>query len=214
MFLLPVVFLCTRLLDKESFYNMYSKYNSLSDDELCKLINNDDENALNFLLTKYKPLVTIKSHVYFLIGGDSDDIVQEGMIGLFKAIRTYKPSQNNTFKTYAEVCIDNQIKSALRNSNRQKHSSLNQSIPIDSFNETLESRNFGPLDILLYKENYDTILAKIDNELTTLEKKVYNYYIDGKGRKEIAELVNKNEKSISNSLSRIRKKIEILIGEK
>ncbi len=202
-----------RLLDKESSYNMYSKYQKLSDNDLCELINNNDENALNFLLNKYKPLVTIKSHVYFLIGGDSDDVAQEGMIGLFKAIRTYKPSQNNTFKTYAEVCIDNQIKSALRNNNRQKHSTLNTSVPIDVFNETLESKSFGPLDILLYKENYDDILAKINNELTPLEKKVYHYYIDGKGRKEIADLVNKNEKAVSNTLSRIRKKIENLIGE-
>ncbi len=187
---------------------MPTDYNESSDNDLIEAIKNNDNEALNFILDKYKPLVKYKARMYFLAGGDTDDLIQEGMIGLFNAIRTFVKSENNTFKTYAEVCITNQIKSALRNSTRQKHNSLNFSVPIYDFNEILESEGSEPLGVILSKETYDNLTKNIYRELTKLEQIVLENYLGGKSRLEIANIIGKNEKSVSNSLSRIRKKLE------
>ncbi len=187
---------------------MLINYSDVSDNTLLDAIKNNDNEALNFILDKYKPLVKYKARMFFLAGGDTDDLIQEGMIGLFNAIRTFIKSDNNTFKTYAEVCISNQIKSALRNSTRQKHNSLNFFVPIEDFNEILQSKDSEPLDVLLSKETYDNLTKNIYSELTKLEKIVLENYLSGKNRLEIAQISDKNEKAVSNSLSRIRKKLE------
>ncbi len=187
---------------------MLINYSDVSDSDLIKLIRNNDGDALNFILDKYKPLVKYKARMFFLTGGETDDLIQEGMIGLFNAIRTFEKTDNNTFKTFAEVCITNQIKSALRNSTRQKHNSLNFFVPLEDFNEILESTDNEPLGVILSKETYNDLTKNIYSELTKLEQIVLENYLNGKSRLEIAEIIGKNEKSVSNSLSRIRKKLE------
>ncbi len=191
---------------------MCINYENSTDDELLLLIKDLNNNALNFLLSRYKPLVGAKARMYFLIGGDNDDLIQEGMIGLFNAINNFDALQNVKFKTFAETCIENQIKSALRNSTRLKHSTLNSSIPIDESIEALSQDIDSPLNVILSKENYSSLVDAINVVLTDFEKLVLNEYLNGKNHKEISKIVNKDNKAISNCLSRIRNKVK-KIGE-
>ncbi len=188
-------------------------YNKLSEDEVLALVQKNDDEALNFILNKYKPIVKIKARMFFLIGGENDDLMQEGMIGLFNAINKYNEKISATFKTFAEICIENQMKTAIRNNTRQKHTILNDSIPIYDIEKTFASENNSPLNILLTRENYSILIENLNTDLTDLEKKVLDLYLDGKNRREIGLVVLKDEKSISNTLSRIRKKIIKIKGE-
>lgn len=183
----------------------------LSDEELIEQIGENNENALNFLINKYKPLVKIRARMYFITGLDSDDVVQEGMIGLYNAIRHYNENCEVKFKTFAEICINNQIKTAIRDANRLKHSHLNNSVPLDMINENNYDENDAPINILLSKEYIETLGEKIKFSLTPLERAVLQQFLTGKSRADIAKNVGKNEKAVSNCLSRIRKKIDKLI---
>lgn len=192
---------------------MICKYKNATDDELLLLINESDEDALNFLLDRYKPIVKIKARMYFLVGGDTDDLIQEGMIGLFNAIKKYDKSVNTRFKTFAEICVDNQIKTALRNNNRLKHSTLNDSISIEKFTDFSLNEDDTPLQMILSNENYNELVENMNNTLTGFEKQVLYEYLQGNSRSEIAYSLEKGIKSIDNCLFRIRRKISDFYGK-
>lgn len=202
--------------------NMWSStninYDSMTDEDLIKIIKSGDKQALNYLIDKYKELVNIKVSKYFMIGAEKEDIVQEGLIGLFKAIKSYDLEKQNSFKTFANLCIERQLITAIKTSNRQKHSPLNfylslnvsaydndetDSSLIDIFESNLIE---DPLDTITKKEYYQTVEDAIDKNLSTFEKQVLSRYINGKSYVRIAEELKTQVKSIDNAIQRIRKK--------
>ena len=202
------------------FYSTNKDYDDLTDEELIAIIKSGDKQAFDYLINRYKELVNIKVSKYFIIGAEKDDIVQEGLIGLFKAIKSYKPDMKNSFKSFANMCIERQLITAIKTSNRQKHMPLNSYLSlnmsaydedesesdtslIDVFNPTLAE---DPLDTITKKEYYQHIEDTIDKSLSDFEKKVLNKYINGKSYMQIAEDLDTPVKSIDNAIQRIRKK--------
>ena len=203
------------------FYSTNNKdYDNIKDEDLIEIIKSGDKQAFEYLLNKYKELVNAKVSKYFIIGAERDDIVQEALIGLFKAIKDYKPDMQNSFKNFANMCIERQLITAIKTSNRQKHIPLNSylSLNISAYDEEegesdtslIEIFNNDliedPLDTITKKEYYQNIEAAIDKSLSDFEKKVLNKYINGKSYVEIAEELDTPVKSIDNAIQRIRKK--------
>ena len=199
---------------------MNNNYNNMSDDELLELINKKDTDALDFLLCKYKDLVNSKVNKYFIIGAEKEDIVQEGLIGLYKAIKDYKPDKQNSFKSFANLCIERQLITAIKSSNRQKHMPLNSYLSLnmtafeneDGNNDTqivdvLENTVIeDPLDTITKKEYFLSVENVIDSSLSDFEKKVLNRYVQGESYVKIAERLDAPVKSVDNAIQRIRKK--------
>ena len=199
---------------------MNNNYNNMSDDELLELINKKDTDALDFLICKYKDLVNSKVNKYFKIGAEKEDIVQEGLIGLYKAIKDYKPDKQNSFKSFANLCIERQLITAIKSSNRQKHMPLNSYLSLnmtafeneDGNNDTqivdvLENTVIeDPLDTITKKEYFSSVENVIDSSLSDFEKKVLNRYVQGESYVKIAERLDAPVKSVDNAIQRIRKK--------
>ena len=199
---------------------MNNNYNNMSDDELLELINKKDTDALDFLICKYKDLVNSKVNKYFIIGAEKEDIVQEGLIGLYKAIKDYKPDKQNSFKSFANLCIERQLITAIKSSNRQKHMPLNSYLSLnmtafeneDGNNDTqivdvLENTVIeDPLDTITKKEYFSSVENVIDSSLSDFEKKVLNRYVQGESYVKIAERLDAPVKSVDNAIHRIRKK--------
>ena len=211
------------------FYSTNNKdYDNIKDEDLIEIIKSGDKQAFEYLINKYKELVNMKVSKYYIVGAERDDIVQEGLIGLFKAIKSYKPDQQNSFKSFANMCIERQLITAIKTSNRQKHMPLNSYLSLnisaydeeegesdttlmDVFNTTLIE---DPLDTITKKEYMQDIEKTIDKSLSDFEKKVLNKYINGKSYIQIAEDLDAPVKSIDNAIQRIRKKaIKGLIQE-
>lgn len=191
----------------------------LSDEELASFAQNNDEMAVNTLLKKYKSLVNQIARSYFLTGGDMEDIVQEGMIGLYKAIMHFKNTKSASFKTFASTCIKNQVQSAVRVASSEKNKVLSSAIPIiDQLNsdEEDEKEIIFPSDLpspdekLIEKESLKEIMTKIKETLSSLELKVLTLYLKGYSYNEIAKISNLNKKSIDNALTRIKNKLSFL----
>ncbi len=189
-----------------------------TDEELIKLSKNEDGYYTELLLERYRNFVRSKTRTYFLIGADKEDIIQEGMIGLYKAIRDYKPNSGATFRSFAELCVTRQIITAIKKATRQKHIPLNSYISLnkpiyDDENERILLDTFigknilNPEEIMLDKERFFDIESKLSQNLSKLELKVLRKYLEGKSYTEIAVQINKSEKSIDNALQRIKKKI-------
>ena len=199
---------------------MNNNYNNMSDDELLELINNKDTDALDFLICKYKDLVNSKVNKYFIIGAEKEDIVQEGLIGLYKAVKDYNPDKQNSFKSFANLCIERQLITAIKSSNRQKHMPLNSYLSLnmtafeneDGNNDTqivdvLENTVIeDPLDTITKKEYFSSVENVIDSSLSDFEKKVLNRYVQGESYVKIAERLDAPVKSVDNAIQRIRKK--------
>ena len=199
---------------------MNNNYNNMSDDELLELINKKDTDALDFLICKYKDLVNSKVNKYFIIGAEKEDIVQEGLIGLYKAIKDYKPDKQNSFKSFANLCIERLLITAIKSSNRQKHMPLNSYLSLnmtafeneDGNNDTqivdvLENTVIeDPLDTITKKEYFSSVENVIDSSLSDFEKKVLNRYVQGESYVKIAERLDAPVKSVDNAIQRIRKK--------
>ena len=199
---------------------MNNNYNNMSDDELLELINKKDTDALDFLICKYKDLVNSKVNKYFIIGAEKEDIVQEGLIGLYQAIKDYKPDKQNSFKSFANLCIERQLITAIKSSNRQKHMPLNSYLSLnmtafeneDGNNDTqivdvLENTVIeDPLDTITKKEYFSSVENVIDSSLSDFEKKVLNRYVQGESYVKIAERLDAPVKSVDNAIQRIRKK--------
>ena len=169
------------------------------------------------MLEKYSELVNIKSNKFFLIGADDDDMFQEGMIGLYKAIKSFNLEKQNSFKTFANLCIERQLITAIKTSNRQKHMPLNSSFSLNlsaydenddtSILEVLDTKTIeDPLDTITKKEYYEFIESRIDKSLSEFEKQVLNRYVQGETYIDIANKLNTPVKSVDNAIQRIRKK--------
>ena len=193
-------------------------YEILSAERLQELSGSGDMEATEFLLARYKNTVRSKARMYFLVGADHDDIVQEGMIGLFKAIRDFDSKKQVSFKSFAELCVRRQIITAIKAATRKKHIPLNSYISLSKplfdddngdFSDFLsELEATGPEDMFIWKENAADVVKKIEESLSKLEKEVLNMYLDGKSYQEIAKIMNRPPKSIDNALQRIKKKLE------
>lgn len=199
---------------------MKNLYENLSDEELVELSATGDKNATEFLLDKYKNFVKTVVRVYFLVGADKEDVVQEGMIGLFKAIRDFDLGKQTSFKSFAEICVKRQVLTAIKNATRQKHIPLNSYVSLSKpvysdensegfLIDTLASGDTAdPEALFIGKEKLETLGVKIEENLSKFEKEVFNMYLGGISYQEIAKILSRSPKSIDNALQRVKKKLE------
>ena len=186
-------------------------YPAFSDLELHAMYLSGDADAGNELVLRYRRLVKICIRPYFLAGGDSEDLLQEGMLGLFKAVREYDPERAASFFTFAELCITRQMLSAIEAASRKKHMPLNESVSIEAMDETQASGAFGiadgPETIFVEKEAAEQLLSDINEKLSPMERRVLELYLSGLDYLQIAKVMEKPGKSIDNALQRVRGKI-------
>jgi len=185
------------------------KYSRIGDEELLCLYRNGEQEIADFLMEKYKGLVRQKARTLYLIGGEPEDLIQEGMIGLYKALRDYREDREITFRAFASLCIERQLYTAVQSSNRKKNFALNTSVSLDAQEEQLEgaSQALSPENILIDRENVMALEEAIEHKLSPMEKKVLELYLQGAGYQEISSILGKNIKSVDNALQRIRKKV-------
>lgn len=204
------------------YYSSNMDYTNMADEDLIQLIKSDSKCALEHLINRYKNLVNMKVSKYYMIGAEREDIEQEGLIGLFKAIKSYQPEKQNSFKTFANICIERQLITAIKSSNRQKHMPLNSylSLNINAYDNEDDGNNSNtdllsvldtnlvedPLDTITQKEYYQIVENTIDKTLSDFEKKVLNQYMQGQSYVQIAQNLDTPVKSIDNAIQRIRKK--------
>ena len=197
----------------------YLEFKDKQDEEIVMEAKNGNNRAQEYLISKYENFVKAKAKSYFLIGADKEDIYQEGMIGLYKAIRDYKPERATSFKAFAEICITRQIITAIKTATRQKHIplntyvSLNKPIYEEESEKTLLDVLTGlkvsdPEELIISKEQMKYIEEKISKVLSGLELEVLNSYLDGKSYQEIAYDLERHSKSIDNALQRVKRKLE------
>ena len=191
------------------------RYEKCTDEELIARLRSGETEISDYLMEKYKGFVRKKARTMFLIGGETDDLIQEGMIGLFKAVRDFQPDKEASFATFARMCIDRQIYSAIQNSNRQKHQPLNSYVSLNQEDENspiweLSAEN--PETIIIDQETTQDLKKKISDYLSPMENKVLDLYLKGTGYVEIGGILNKSPKSIDNALQRIRAKIREVLG--
>ncbi|NLX76236.1 MAG: RNA polymerase sporulation sigma factor SigH [Clostridiaceae bacterium] len=195
------------------------EYAKLEDEEIVLLGRRGDKNATEFLINKYKSLVKAKAKTYFLIGADREDVVQEGMIGLYKATRDYQRDKSMAFKTFAELCITRQMITAVKNATRQKHIPLNTYVSLNRrvYDDDSEKTYYDmisdkiildPEQLLITKEEVSGIENKMGEILSPFEWEVLSLYLNGKSYTEIANQLNKPVKSVDNALQRVKKKVE------
>lgn len=202
------------------------EYRDLTDAELVTMGRNGDAQALEFIIHKYKHFVRAKTRSYFLIGADREDIFQEGMIGLYKAIRDFKEDKPSSFKAFAELCVTRQIITAIKTATRQKHIPLNSYVSLDKpiyddeSDRTLldvitGSKVMDPAQLIINQEELMAIEEKMSEVLSELEKQVLMLYLDGRSYQEISEDLNRHVKSIDNALQRVKRKLErsLEVGE-
>ena len=194
------------------------QYDGIKDEELISRFKNGESEILDYLMEKYKNMVRKKARTMFLIGGENDDLIQEGMIGLFKAVRDYQPDRDAAFQTFASICVDRQIYNAIQSSNRQKHQPLNTYISLSDreMEENLRdscTEHDNPEAILIDRENVTALKKEMKKSLSSLENQVFQLYIAGNGYVEIAEILGKTPKAVDNALRRIRKKMKRCFGE-
>ncbi|WP_077368862.1 RNA polymerase sporulation sigma factor SigH [Anaerosalibacter sp. Marseille-P3206] len=203
---------------------LYSEVNalyfeSMEDEDIVEEAKNGDPIALEYLITKYKNFVRVKARSYFLIGADKEDIIQEGMIGLYKAIRDYNRDKLTSFKAFAELCITRQIITAIKTATRQKHIplnsyvSLNKPIYDEDSDRTLLDVISGvkitdPEELIIGREELTSMECKIGEILSDLELEVLTAYLEGKSYQEIAVELERHVKSIDNALQRVKRKLE------
>ena len=205
-------------MEKNMFSINENQYKEMTDEKLIENIKQDDNTALNCLLERYNDVVNMKANKFFMVGAEREDMVQEGMIGLYKAVKSFDTEKQNSFKTFAGLCIERQMITAVKNSNRQKHIPLNSSLSLNSgaydenddteVMEILDTRKTGedPLDIITKKEYFTVIEKAIDDSLSDFEKKVLVHYKNGESYAEIAEILQSKVKSVDTAIQRIRKK--------
>ena len=200
-------------------YYTTEKYGNLTDEQVISQIKEGDEQALSFLLNKYRDLVNSKVGKYFIIGAEKEDIIQEGMIGLYKAIKCFNEEKQNSFKTFANLCVERQLITAIKSSNRQKHMPLNSYLSLnisaydnDDENGTELIETFkvdtveDPLDTIMKKELFDEIQTKMHQSLSKFEEQVLERFIQGESYDVIAKRLDTPVKSVDNAIQRIRKK--------
>jgi len=201
-------------------------YDEMEDEAIVDLIRDGDNDAMDYLINKYKNYVRAKARTYFLIGADREDIIQEGMIGLYKAIRDYEEEKISSFRAFAELCITRQIITAIKAATRQKHIPLNSYVSLHKpvFNDGSERTTLmdviiggkiaNPEELLIGQENLEFIEQRMGEILSNLECQVLSLYLQGKAYYEIAEEMNRDIKSIDNALQRVKKKLEKFLKNK
>jgi RNA polymerase sporulation-specific sigma factor len=203
------------------------KYEGLTDEEMIVLFRDGDQDAMEKLLEKYKGMVLGKARSMYILGGDSEDLIQEGMLGLFKAVRDYDCGRDASFRTFAQLCVSRQLYTAVTASSRKKHLPLNSAIslsrPIREENGEEREENLldsleadpstNPEEYLIGQEESERLEEMIEKELSPLEKQVLELYLTGMGYVEIAHVLNRDEKSTDNALQRIRAKIRARLKE-
>ncbi|MGN1299554.1 MAG: RNA polymerase sporulation sigma factor SigH [Candidatus Scatovivens sp.] len=193
-----------------------NKYKNMQDNEIINLIQSGDNNALEYIIDKYNDIVNIKASKFFANGVERDDIIQEGLIGLYKATKSYNTEKQNSFKNFANLCIERQLITSIKSANRQKNIPLNSAFSLNApvyddddidilgilDNKTAED----PLETITKKEYYDFIEKKMDENLSDFEKQVLKEYKKGKSYSDIATKVNSKIKSVDTAIQRIKKK--------
>lgn len=199
--------------------DLFEKYEKMTDEELVELSALGDEYATECILGRYKNLVKSRSRMYFMAGADNEDIIQEGMIGLFKAIRDFDCERQATFRGFAELCVKRQLITAVKTATRQKHMPLNTYVSLSNpmydgdsegiLEEILPTvSESDPEHLFITKENTEFLSIKMDEVLSQLEKSVLALYLEGKSYQEISAILDKPQKSIDNALQRVKKKME------
>ena len=194
-----------------------NEYTHMTDEKLIENIKQEDQNALNCLIERYNEVVSMKANKFFMVGAEKEDMVQEGMIGLYKAVKSFNTEKQNSFKTFANMCIERQLITAVKNSNRQKHIPLNSSISLNSAayddNEDVDKMDIlddkvlnDPSDIVADREYFESMENKIKENLSDFELQVLYEYEKGKTYAAIAEKLNAKIKSVDTAIQRIRKK--------
>jgi len=199
------------------------RYSLLPDETVVAFAQSGDGQALAYLLNKCKNFVRSKARSYFLIGADHEDIVQEGMIGLYKAIRDFRPDKQTSFKAFAELCVKRQIITAIKTATRQKHFPLNSYVSLNkplydeesdrTLLDVLEGRVTNPEDLYISKEDLLSIQTQIDQLLSGLEQQALAAFLDGKSYQEISEYLGRHVKSIDNALQRVKRKLVRFLKE-
>ena len=204
-----------------NIFQFDEKYKNMTDETLIQeAINNQNESALDCLISRYKDIVSMKANKFFMIGSEKDDILQEGYIGLYKAVKSFNGEKHNSFKTFANMCIERQLITAVKNSNRQKHIPLNSSVSLNAtaydendensttMIEILDTNKISedPLEIVAKKEYVSSVEKNIYKNLSEFEKKVLGYYKNGESYAKIAEKLDTKVKSVDTAIQRIRKK--------
>ena len=208
-----------RILLKSEKLQVVQHFDELSDEELVEQVHLGNTNALDYLITKYRLFVKVKARSYFLIGADKEDIIQEGMIGLYKAIRDFKGDKLASFRAFAELCITRQIITAIKTATRQKHIPLNSYVSLDKpmYDEDSERTlmdvitsplSDNPEHLMINREEYSRLEGQMSEVLSELEQRVLVLYLEGRSYNEISSLLNRSTKSIDNALQRIKRKLE------
>ena len=198
-------------------------YNEMADEEVVSLSRQGNMYAMEAILNRYKGFVASKARPYFLIGGNHEDMIQEGMIGLYKAVRDYLPDKQASFRSFAEICITRQMITAIKTATRQKHQPLNSYVSLsrpaydENSDQTLADVVLGsscmnPEELIINKESYDACEAAISKALSKLEHKILSLYLQGKSYQEISEQIGKSPKSIDNALQRVKRKLERILS--
>lgn len=197
-------------------------YHTLTDEEILLLIRQGERSAQDYLVNKYERIVQYKARTYFLIGSERDDVIQEGLIGLFKAISDYDEDKLSSFRVFADLCITRQIITSIKSATRLKHTPLNSYISIykpvhDEEPDRMlldiisSSASIDPQDSLVKKERLQNVYLKLRQALTALEWEVLPLYLQGCSYEEIAQTLQRHEKSIDNALQRVKRKISKLV---
>ena len=215
-----------RILLKSEKLQVVQHFDELSDEELVEQVHLGNTNALDYLITKYRLFVKVKARSYFLIGADKEDIIQEGMIGLYKAIRDFKGDKLASFRAFAELCITRQIITAIKTATRQKHIPLNSYVSLDKpIHDDAQERSLldvitsplsdNPEHLMINREEYSRLEGQMSEVLSELEQQVLVLYLEGRSYNEISSLLNRSTKSIDNALQRIKRKLErhLEVGE-
>lgn len=198
---------------------LVAEYGLRTDEDIVDAIREGDSDALEYLINKYRNFVRAKARSYFLIGADREDIIQEGMIGLYKSIRDFRGDKLSSFKAFAELCVTRQIITAIKTATRQKHIPLNSYVSLDKpiYDEDSDrtlldvicgNRVTDPEELIINKEEFDGLEDKMGEILSELERKVLMLYLDGRSYQEIAVDLDRHVKSIDNALQRVKRKLE------
>jgi RNA polymerase sporulation-specific sigma factor len=199
---------------------------ALEDNELVSRVRQGEERCVEILLDRYRNFARSKARSYFLAGSEKEDVVQEGMIGLFKAVRDFDLSQDTPFRAFAELCISRQILTAIKSANRQKHQPLNSSVSLDApaYSDDQATVTLGdnfvssivtdPIELVISAEEIEAIRDNLGDTLTELEGDVLRLYMDGKSYEEIAGALGNHVKSIDNALQRIKRKLQKHLEER
>lgn len=196
----------------------FSKYNTLADEEVVLLAQNGDMAAMEYILIKYTGFVKLRSNPYFMAGAEKDDLVQEGLIGLYSAVKSFDKEKKANFKTFAELCVVRQMITAVKTSTRKKNSPLNHYVSINGADDEPSQeklmlsfedlKNINPESIMIEKESLKGMESTIEKLLSDFENKVLSLFLNGETYREIADSLGKTPKAVDNALCRIKKKIE------